>query len=238
MILSRVNSQTSIASKAKVFDQKHQSERAMFEYKLSVEAKENGTFEANRIWLGLTSPYIAKETVVWCPKQGLKKVEMHQPHLNESGSLAISAKQGRADLSSQKTEYKQKSKTLNFTKRPCTLLSIPFEIVHHWDELSAGNVLYFDYTVLKVQAHTEVKLTMRDEGEFKVVRVTPEKWFWRLLFGSTEYYFEGDAPKLTKIVGLLEPRDRNLRGKYVEYLGRAIFDRTVDFSMIKESNHV
>lgn len=221
---------------AQVVNLKHESERIMFEYQLSVKSLDDGKFEAERIWQGLADPYIAKETVIWCPKEGLQHVAMHQPHLNESGTLTINGTQGRSDLSSQKTKYNQKSKSLAFAKRPCTLLSIPFEIVHHWQQLLAGDTLYFDYTVLKVQAHTGVSLKMHTEGEYKVVSVTPETWFWRLLFGSTDFYFEGEAPKLVKIVGLLEPRDRNLRGKYVEYLGRAVFKKPLDLSIIKECN--
>ena len=229
------NHDVRIAEHAQVFNQKHQSSRIMFEYKLSVDLQEDGLLSAERLWQGITTePYLAKERVLWCPKQGLKLVEMHQPHLEESASLLISAKQGRSVLKSLKTDYQQKSKTLNFSKRPCTLLSLPFEIIYHWEELVAGKTLYFDYTVLKVQAHTGVSVKMSSEGQYQVVSVTPEKWFWRLLFGSTKFYFESDTSKLTKIVGLLEPRDRNLRGKYVEYLGPAIFDNPIDLLAIQE----
>jgi hypothetical protein len=237
IIVNKAKQWLSTTQKAQVFNQKHQSERVMFEYQFSVQSLADGKFEAERVWQGLAVPYIAKESIIWCPKEGLQHVAMHQPHLNESGNLTVKGTEACCDLSSKKTQFKQKSKSLHFTNRPCTLLSIPFEVMHHWQQLVAGETLYFDYTVLKVQAHTGVSLKMRTEGKYKVVSVTPEKWFWRLLFGATDYYFEGKTAKLVKIIGLLEPRDRNLRGKYVEYLGRAVFNKAVDFSMFKESGY-
>jgi len=233
VILNKENQLPSMATHAQVFNQKHLNERIMFKYQLSVRMLDGGKCEAERIWYGLDADFLAKERIVWCPENGLQEATMLQPHLNESGTLLVNGQQGQSDLSSQRTQFNLNSKSLTFAKCPCTMLSIPFEVMHHWQQLIAGETLHLDYAVLKVQAHTGVSLTMFTEGKYKVVSVTPEKWFWRLLFGSTKYYFEGDAPKLVKIIGLLEPRDRNSRGKYVEYLGRAIFDNTLDFSTIK-----
>jgi len=237
--LNLANQPQALSTTAKVFNLKHQSTRVTFEYEISMQLRKDSLFEAKRVWQGNTlpcekSPYIAMETALWSPEAGLLQATMHQPHLDESASLDINHDSSTSVLNSKKTNYQQNIKQLTFTRRPCTLLSILFEITHHWTPLLAGEVVSFDYAVLKVQAHTGVSLRMQKQGSYRVVSVTPNNWFWRMLFGSTNYYFQGDVPALVKIEGLLEPRDRNLRGKYVEYLGRSIFDNPVDLSIFKE----
>ncbi|WP_262359672.1 hypothetical protein [Vibrio mimicus] len=102
----------------------------------------------------------------------------------------------------------------------------------------SGEEIELDYTVLKVQAHTGITLQKHNIQDKIVIRVTPQKWFWKMLFGSTDFYLNSETHSLEKIDGLLEPRDRNIREKYIEYLGLATFDTAIDLSIIKEHANV
>ncbi|KAF7764974.1 hypothetical protein PCIT_b1092 [Pseudoalteromonas citrea] len=220
--------------KASVIDKKHQSERPIFEYDMNIARLPEGLLRVTRQWRGAEQTIVAKEEITWCSTQGLLYGAMAQPHLNEKGSLTVTKSKATSVLQSDKTGQKSKQKPLKFTSRPCTLLSIPFEISHHWPALKRGEKVCLDYIVMKVQAHTKVTLQKRETIDHTVVSVTPKNWFWRMLFGSTEYYFDRNTLKLRKNIGLLEPRDRNLNGKYIEYLGHAQLESPVDYGRIKE----
>lgn len=223
---------------AGVTNNRHTNPRLMFEYKLTIEKLDNGFLKATRVWQGASSKEIAIEEVLWCCKNGLQFASMNHPDLNERGCLDVKNGHGTAKLSSYKTKYKEKEKNLNFVTSPCTLLSVPFEIAKHWDALMNGRKIELDYTVLKVQAHTGITLQKRNFKDKIVISVTPKKWFWKMLFGSTDFHFNSRTHCLEKIDGLLEPRDKNLKGKYVEYLGLATFDTAMDLSIIREHANV
>ncbi|RJE73335.1 hypothetical protein BGP78_03480 [Pseudoalteromonas sp. MSK9-3] len=232
-----MNSDTAInfqQVKAVVKNNKHQSDRPVFEYDMNIACLSQGQLHATRLWRGTAQTIVAKEEVTWCPNQGLLYGMMAQPHLNEEGSLTVANNMATSVLQSKKSAHKTKQKSLKFTTRPCTLLSIPFEIVHHWSALKRGEKVCLDYIVLKVQAHTKVTLQKRETIDHTVVSVTPNNWFWRMLFGSTEYYYDRNTLKLRKITGLLEPRDLNVKGKYIEYLGLAQFESPVDYGRLRE----
>lgn len=223
---------------AEVTNNRHINPRLIFEYSLTIEKLDNGFLKAKRIWQGTGNRKIAIEEVLWCPKNGLQFASMNHPDLSEEGCLQVNSNHGNARLNSYKTKYREKEKNLNFITSPCTLLSVPFEITKHWDALMNGTKVELDYTVLKVQAHTGVTLQKRNFKDKLVISVTPKKWFWKMLFGSTDFHFNTETHDLEKIDGLLEPRDRNRKGKYVEYLGLATFDTPMDLSVIKEYANV
>lgn len=224
--------------RADVTNNRHINSRLMFNYNLIVEKLDSGELKARRVWLGVGKREIAIEEVLWCPQNGLQSASMEHPELNEYGHLEILKSQGNTILSNYKTHYEEHRKSLNFVASPCTLLSVPFEISKHWDALMNGKKIELDYTVMKVQAHTGITLQKRNIQDKIVMSVTPNNWFWKVLFGSTDFHFNSETYGLEKIEGLLEPRDRNRKGKYVEYLGLAQFDTAMDLSIIRGDNNV
>ncbi|RRS10039.1 hypothetical protein EAG18_03670 [Pseudoalteromonas sp. J010] len=231
--MTEMNSLQTWLTTAQVSNKKHLNSRTMFAYSLQIDALTGGHFKARRSWKSASDEEIAVEEVVWCQQHGLVSAQMSQPHLQEKGHLEVNQFKGTSVLSSYRTKHSEKKKPLIFANSPCTLLSVPFEIAKHWQDLMQGKRIHLDYTVLKVQAHTGITLHKKDTDSSTVISVTPKKWFWRLLFGSTDFHYEKGSQRLIKIDGLLEPRDRNIKGKYVEYLGLARFDKAIDFGFFR-----
>lgn len=223
---------------ASVHDRRHHAGRAIFDYRLQISQSGEQQFQASRHWQGVAgAPPVALEQLAWSAAAGLQHASYEQPHLQESASLQLQAGAAHTRLRSHRTGYREQERLLALPRPPVTLLSALFEIARHWPALRAGKPLQLAYAVLKVQAQTGVTLRLQQQGGHSVVQLMPDNWFWRLLFGATVFHFAGDKPRLTAIDGLLEPRDLNRRGKYIEYLGRVDFAAPLDLTFVREVAH-
>ena len=217
---------------AKSYDLTLQNPRPTFSMTMSLSVDNQSVLHICRKWFAVGQDPVATETLAWAVANGLHRLEMAQPSLNETGLLFHKSGEGEFVLNSPKTHLQRKTKTNRFSHEPASLLSIPCEVAKRWDALKAGEVFYFDYVVLKVQAHTKIKVQARGENNLLVVKVTPAAWFWRLVFGSTRFYFDKDKPELRKITGLIEPRDKKHNGKYKEYLANVELEQGLDLSAL------
>ncbi|WP_084659607.1 hypothetical protein [Vibrio sonorensis] len=225
-------SEREIKTTALVYDRKLANNRASFSMEMSFKSGENGTLKGTRKWYCIGDEAVSIEKLEWCANKGIHRVSMHNLSLRETAEMRHSDKSGDFELCSPKTNMLPKVKSTQFNTSPATLLSLPFEVAKHWNTLKKGEKLIFDYSVLKVQAHTKVSLQAKIEDGYFVVELKPLSWFWQLVFGSTYMYFDQDKPVLRKIDGLIEPRDKKPNGRYLEYLAMMEFDSGVDLSRL------
>ncbi len=226
-----MDSETIITAVGKAYDANYQSLRPIFSCKVSYR-KDNDRIVSRRVWSGISSKVVANETLVWSEQDGLISAGMCHPYLREEGSLNRDDNNVRFLLSSHKTQYKQKARTMSIDKLFVTLLSMPLEIARNWEQLMAGIQFDRNYAVLKVQNHTAVRFRMDDEDHQSIVSVTPLNPVWRYIFGSLRFLFVKGRPLLKEIHGLIEPRDHKRNGKYKEYVATFKFDIPLDFGRI------
>ncbi|WP_087019727.1 hypothetical protein [Thaumasiovibrio subtropicus] len=221
-----------LATTAFVYDKRFKNRRPMFSMALTIQRSAEGKVEAQRDWYGVGDTVIASETLVWSGTHGITHMGMHNPSLEERGALSHDNGKGEFQLVAPKTDMVKRVKQTQFPSSPASLTSLPLEVVKHWDALKRGEKLTFDYAVLKVQAHTQIEVSGRESGPEFIVKVTPKKWFWRFVFGSSYLHFNRDRPLLRKMVGLMEPRDLKPNGKYIEYLGEMAFEPAIDLTEV------
>lgn len=222
-----MDSNTIITATGKAYDASYQSMRPIFSCEISYQ-KINDRIVVKRVWSGVASEIVAKETLVWSERDGLLRASMCQHYLREEGALERNGNKVRFVLSSHKTQYNQKVCNMRIDKLLVTLLSMPLEIVRNWEQLKAGRSFDRSYVVLKVQNHTGVRFKMDDGNHQSIVSVTPLNPVWRYIFGPLKFVFEKDKPLLKEICGLIEPRDHKMNGKYKEYVGFFRFDTPLD----------
>lgn len=216
-------------------DLKKQSSRPEFNFLLHAERKPGGEFELKRSWFGAGAEPVAQETSLW-DQSGLIQASMAQPHIHEQASVSCTGRRCQMVLSSRKKQADQRQKTVLTPYPAVTLLSVICDIAANWDSLLQGNPLIRSYLVLKVQAYTGVRLTATRQNGLVHVAMTPLNWFWRAIFGATEFVFKAGHPVLLAINGLIEPRDIARSGRYVEYLASCTLSEPVDLSLLQTSN--
>lgn len=217
-------------SSALVYSRKLANPRPMFSLDMTLSTSESGITRLERQWFAVGTPPIAIEQLEWCPENGLRTVSMENPSLQESGKLIHKQRDGQFVLCSPATQMNDQNKSATFKHAPATLLSLPLEVARHWEALKQGKAFRFDYSVLKVQAFTPIRLDAVICGQELIAKVTPIHPFWRLFFGPSFMHFDHDKPVLRKITGLLEPRDKKPNGRYQEYLGSMEFQPAIDLS--------
>ena len=215
---------------ALVFDRNLANNRPSFSMEMTLQQDEHQIVSCERNWYCIGEEPISREELVWSKQCGLHRIAMHNKSLEESGQLTHSGGVGEFSLRSKKTDCVDKIKPTRFNHSPTSLLSLPFETAKHWHSLKQGKSLVFDYSVLKVQAHTRVRLNTFIDDDFLIAKITPVSYFWRLIFGSSYMYFDKDIPILHKIDGLIEPRDKKPNGRYKEYLASMEFSNPIDLS--------
>jgi hypothetical protein len=215
-------------------DIKKQSSRPEFSFLLNAERMPNGEFTLKRSWYGVGAELVAQETCVW-EHSGLIQAAMAQPHIHEQASASCTGRSCQMVLTSRKKQADQREKTVQTAYPAVTLLSVICDIAANWDSLLKGESLIRSYLVLKVQAYTGVALTASRKNGLVYIAMTPLNWFWRAIFGATEFVFKDGAPVLLAINGLIEPRDIARSGRYVEYLANCDLSEPVDLSLLLTS---
>jgi len=226
-----MDSDTEIIVTGKAYDVSYQSLRPIFSATISYQ-KISDKIIAKRVWSGIGSEPVAQETLVWSEQSGLLSAGMCQHYLHEEAEIEKNANELRFLLSSHRTEYNHKILIKYVEKIVVTLLSMPLEIVKHWEQLIAGEPFDCSYAVMKVQNHTAVSVKMESDSLQSVVSVTPRNPVWRYIFGSMKFVFEKNRPLLKEIHGLIEPRDHKKNGKYKEYVGTLMLDTPLDIGQI------
>lgn len=207
------------------FDRALRNPRPVFSLRQTLAPLEAAVgWRTERIWTGVGPELVARETVDW--QDGLHSVRTELPSLGERArAQRIEAPAGRYRLEtwlrSDRTGGQERTRTLDLAHAPVTLASLPLFVASHWDRLRSGETLRAAYLVLKVQRAATVRLQLEPAapGRSACVRVTPENWLLRAIFGSTCLHLAGDGPVLARQDGLLDPRDLRPSGRWREYLG-------------------
>ncbi|XZG69728.1 hypothetical protein ACTSKR_13865 [Chitinibacteraceae bacterium HSL-7] len=220
------------STRGEAFDLKKQSSRPEFHFSLSCCRNASGDYELQRSWHGLGPERLCLETARW-RHSGLVHASTAQTHLHESASVDCRGDECLMQLSSQKKNVVQHKKTVRTPYPGVTLLSVVADIAANWHTLQQGQPLLRSYLVLKVQAHTGVRLHAQQRNDRVYVAMTPVNWFWQAMFGATEFVFCTDQPILLAINGLIEPRDLSRAGRYIEYLARCPMPEPLDLSALQ-----
>ncbi len=219
------------AAEGLAFDRALRNRRPVFGLRQTLTPEGTG-WRSERTWTGIGPEPIARETVLWA--DGLQSVETDMPSLGEVARAEVLGQEGgryrlRTTLRSDRTRGQQRESTLDLPHPPVTLASLPLFVAAHWDRLAGRETLRASYLVLKVQRAATVSLVLEPgEAGASRVRVTPQNWLLRAIFGSTVLHMAGERPVLTRLDGLLDPRDLRPNGRWREYLGTIEWQRPWD----------
>lgn len=225
-------------SNALVFDRRHVNRRPVFILKHQFSGSTNGDWQCEREWQGTGSEPVVVEHSRF--ERGVLHVRSSLPSLNESSS-AIAEEQGHCatTLSSHKTGGVLRRREIQLPHQAVALGTMPLFIASNWSELMYGRRLHASYLVLKVQRAATVrveKIANNNANESETtIAVTPTNLLFKMIFGSTLFVFAADAPRLIRIDGLLDPRDRKPNGRWHEYMGRIEYDVPIDLSVLCSS---
>lgn len=231
--MTTLNAQT--AAEGLAFDRALRNRRPVFGLRQTL-APEGTGWRSERTWTGIGPEAIARETVLW--DQGLRSVQTEQHSLGEVARADVLGLEGgryrlRTTLRSDRTRGQTRESTLDLPHPPVTLASLPLFVAAHWNRLAAGETLRASYLVLKVQRAATVSLALeRGEAGASEVRVTPDNWLLRAIFGSTVLHMADNRPVLTRLDGLLDPRDLRPGGRWREYLGTIEWQRPWDLQAL------
>jgi hypothetical protein len=228
-------------SKALVFSRQHANRRPIFTLTQKFNVPPNGDSECIREWNGIgINPIVVEHSR---SIRGTLNVSLSLPSLNESSS-AVAEEQGHCTttLASHKTGGSLRKRELQLPHAAVTLGTMPFFIASQWATLMYGRSLKASYLVLKVQRAATVRVEKavdyaRNKGEVAIA-VTPVNFLLKLFFGSTYFVFAADSPKLIRIDGLLDPRDKKPNGRWHEYMGVIEYEDPVDLSVLSLSEPI
>lgn len=191
-------------------------------------AKTGEIWRATRRWTAVGPDPIAMESVLW--RDGLIESLTEIPTIGERAAVAIDGRTARVALTSHRTGGVERLRALTLAHPPVTPASLPLFIAQHWIRLRAGEAVRASYLIVKLPWATAVSLRLTQSSAGASVAVTPANPILRLLFGAATYAFDGDAPRLRRIQGVLDPRDLKRRRGWREYQGIIEYAAPLDLS--------
>jgi hypothetical protein len=192
----------------------------------------DGVWRSHRQWTGVGTDIVAVETVMW--REQLLSTEGEIPSIEERNAAAIEGRVAHTRLTSHRTGGRERSKRLSLPYPAVTPASLPLFMAQNWRALMNGERLRACYLILKMPWATPVTIGRRDAAQpgRVSIAVTPSNAILRVLFGAAVYEFDADAPRLHRIDGVLDPRDRKSLGGWREYLGSVEFETPLDLTPI------
>ena len=191
-------------------------------------AKTDEIWRAQRRWTAVGPDPIATESVLW--RDGLIESLTEIPSIGERAAVAIDGGAARVALTSHRTGGVERLRALTLAHPPVTPASLPLFIAQNWTRLRAGDFLPASYLIVKLPWATTVSLRLTQTSDGASVAVTPANPILRLLFGAASYAFDGDAPRLRRIHGVLDPRDLKRGRGWREYQGIIEYAAPLDLS--------
>ena len=194
----------------------------------------DGVWHSYRQWTGVGTDIVAVESVTW--REQLLSTEGEIPSIQERNAAVIEGGIAHTRLTSHRTGNLERLKRLALAHPAVTPVSLPLFMAQNWRALMNGERLRASYLILKMPWATPVTISRRDgaqPGRISIA-VTPSNAILRVLFGAAVYEFDADAPRLHRIDGVLDPRDRKTLGGWREYLGSVEFETPLDLTALAQ----